>query len=42
MTDVCEYGIENCSEDDFENMCEEHLRDFGEQRAEGMSECYDF
>lgn len=37
----CEYGIENCSEDDFENMCDDHLRDYGEQREQDMRDTYD-
>lgn len=38
---TCPYKIEDCSEDDFENMCDECLRDHGESHEELMRDTYD-
>lgn len=37
----CPYGYENCSEDDFETMCDECRNDRGESFAELRADTYD-
>ena len=37
----CPYGYENCSEDDFETMCDECLNDRGQAWDELRSDTYD-
>jgi len=37
----CPYGYENCSEDDFESMCDECRSDRGEAYAELRADTYD-
>jgi len=37
----CPYGYENCSEDDFETMCDECRSDRGQAYGELMADTYD-